>query len=330
MRTYQSITIIALLSISHIATGNDITILASKHSSRSNQIVPVDDEYGGLVVCHGNNGMQQWKTKLQKAGSYFIHVNYAAQRSRPVDLKINDKLQEGKYLGRTTGGWSSDKLTWETIGPFELKKGDNSIQINASGHMPHLAGLVISDNRTKWDRNTIGKLFDAAKKAGYEKVSVAKDILAANRQILRKKLGADELIFIKRYTYSSNHYYTEFINSKWTPGGGIFILALNDGSQRQIAAELTGGVFGRMDLSFDARKVVFDWKKSNNDGYRIYEVGVDGNGLRQVLKAPDDEAEVQKKYRNKYHHGSDDMHPCYLPDGGFAFGLDAMQDKHAL
>jgi len=136
---------------------------------------------------------------------------------------------------------------------------------------------------------------------------------------LRELLGADEIVFIKRFTYTANHYYTEYLNSRWTPGGGIFILSLADGSVRRVATELEGGVFGRFDISFDARRIVFDWKCSKDEGYRIYEVGVDGKGLRQVLAAPDNEAALVAKYRLDYHNGTDDMHPCYLPDGGIAF-----------
>ena len=143
--------------------------------------------------------------------------------------------------------------------------------------------------------------------------------IPAARSSLCEKLGTDEIIFIKRFTYTSNHYYTEYLNSRWLPGGGIFVLSLKDGSERQIATELKNGVFGRMDISFDAKRVVFDWKRSNNEGYRIYEIGVDGKGLRQVLAPPADEAETIAKYRLGYHHGTDDMHPCYLPDGGIAF-----------
>ena len=144
-------------------------------------------------------------------------------------------------------------------------------------------------------------------------------VMAANRTRLRTMLGTDEVVFLKRFTYNSNHYYTEYLNSQWKPGGGLFILSLKDGSTRQLAGELTGGVFGRFDISFDARTIVFDWKRSHDEGYRIYEVGVDGSGLRQILKAPDNEAELVKKYRYEYHNGTDDMHPCYLPDGGIAF-----------
>lgn len=77
---------------------------------------------------------------------------------------------------------------------------------------------------------------------------------------------------------------------------------------------MAGGIFGRFDLSFDASTIVFDWKSSADEGYRIYEVGVDGRGLRRVLGAPENEAELVK-VRYAYHNGTDDMHPCYLPDG---------------
>jgi hypothetical protein len=139
------------------------------------------------------------------------------------------------------------------------------------------------------------------------------------RNRLRKMLGADEVIFIKRFTYDSSHYYTEYLDSHWKPGGGIFVLSLTTGSVRQLASEMAGGIFGRFDLSFDASTIVFDWKSSADEGYRIYEVGVDGRGLRQVLGAPENEAELVKKYRYAYHNGTDDMHPCYLPDGGIVF-----------
>ena len=42
--------------------------------------------------------------------------------------------------------------------------------------------------------------------------------MAATRARLREMLGVDEVVFIKRFTYTSNHYYTEFINSQWLPG----------------------------------------------------------------------------------------------------------------
>ena len=146
----------------------------------------------------------------------------------------------------------------------EFQKGKNTIQVNASGNMPHLGTMVISANEKKWDRQAAIKDLAKPRKTVPKDFEAMKGPITACRRKLRKKLGCDEILFIKRYPYTANHYYTEFINSKWLPGGGIFILSLKDGTERQIASELKDGVFGRLDISFDAQKVVFDWKSSHD------------------------------------------------------------------
>ena len=133
------------------------------------------------------------------------------------------------------------------------------------------------------------------------------------------KFDFDQIVFVKRINYQSNHYYTDFINGGFFPAGNLCVLDLKSGMTREIVKELAGGVFGRFDLSFDARKVVFAWKKSAETGYRIYECGIDGGGLHQLTFPPADEGELIRKYRRGYHHGTDDMDPCYLPDGGICF-----------
>ncbi|MFO1491163.1 MAG: LamG-like jellyroll fold domain-containing protein [Kiritimatiellia bacterium] len=135
------------------------------------------------------------------------------------------------------------------------------------------------------------------------------------------KADFDQVVFVRRLTYNANHYYTEFINSSWMPGGNLCVLDLRDGSVREIVPQLRGGVFERFDLSFDARRIVFAWKAGPQEGYRIYEVNVDGGGLRQLTFPEPDEAGLVAKYRVDpgYHHGTDDMQPCYLPDGGIVF-----------
>ncbi len=136
-----------------------------------------------------------------------------------------------------------------------------------------------------------------------------------------KLFDFDKIIFVKRFKYLSNHYYTDFINSPFMPGGNLCVLDLKTGEVREIVKELKGGVFGRYDLSFDAKRVVFCWKPAWQEGYRIYECGVDGSGLRQLTFPEKNEAEIVRLYRAKshYHHGTDDMDPCYLPDGGICF-----------
>ncbi|MCP4593276.1 MAG: hypothetical protein GY842_21270, partial [bacterium] len=90
------------------------------------------------------------------------------------------------------------------------------------------------------------------------------------------------------------------------------------------------GIFGRYDLSFDAQRLVFSWKEKEGVGFRLYEVNIDGTDLRQLTFPPADEQARIDKYwlRNMgswagrpiaYRHHTDDMDPCYLPDGGVAF-----------
>ncbi len=131
--------------------------------------------------------------------------------------------------------------------------------------------------------------------------------------------GIGKIAFLKRYTYNGGHYYTEYIQGSYQPGGNLCILDLADGSAKELLPELKGGVFERFDVSFDAQRIVFAWKASAGVGYRIYEVNTDGTGFRQVLQPPSDEADLVRRYANGYHHGTDDMSPCYLPDGGICF-----------
>ena len=72
----------------------------------------------------------------------------------------------------------------------------------------------------------------------------------------------DKIIFMKRQRCISSHYYTEHIDGSFIPGGTICILDLKTGKVTKAVTGLTNGVFGRFDLSFDAKKVVFAGKRA--------------------------------------------------------------------
>ena len=129
-------------------------------------------------------------------------------------------------------------------------------------------------------------------------------------------LNFDKLLFVKRVTYKSSHIYTDHYDGSTTVGGNLCILSpvAPGGKVTELVPQLSGGIFGRFDLSHDAQRVVFAHKKPNK-GYRIYEIGIDGQGLRQITHDGDDEAAMIAAYR----HGYDDVDPCYLPDGRIMF-----------
>ena len=131
----------------------------------------------------------------------------------------------------------------------------------------------------------------------------------------------DNLVFIKRFTYNSSHFYTDFIDGCHRPGGNLCILSLKTGKLTNLLPRMDKGIFGRFDLAFDAKKIVFDWKRKIGQGFRLYEIAIDGTGLRQLTFPPHDEQArgLRGGTAEIYHHHTDDMHPCFLPDGGICF-----------
>jgi len=88
-----------------------------------------------------------------------------------------------------------------------------------------------------------------------------------------------------------------------TPGGRLLVLdGLSPaGTIRQLAPD-TPGSFWRPDLSYDAQKVLFCYKPYNEKSFSLYEINLDGTGLRRL---------TQSDY--------DDIDPIYLPDGKIIF-----------
>jgi len=143
-------------------------------------------------------------------------------------------------------------------------------------------------------------------------------------------LSGKKFVFVKRATYDSDHYYDEFIAGIRRFGGGLYQLSLPDGAVSEIAPQLADGLVDRYDLSFDAERLLFNYKPAEPCGFRVFEIGVDGSGLRQITFPPDDEEERISTYATcsreelaktpgLYGHWTDDMHPCYLPDGRIVF-----------
>ena len=297
-----------------------ITIAARDLSDKSKNVVAADKDWDSLVVCYGKGGMQQWTVDVKAAGAHYIHFYYASSQRRPVALSINGTKQTGAVLKANTGGFFIPDLVWETFGPFELQSGKNTIRIATKGLMPHLAGLIVSDRSRVRDKRAFSKLFPPrANPIG----SIETDTVAARAMLRRLLPGVEHILFVKRYTFQSSHYYTDFIDGCRHFGGNLCLLSLTDGTVKDLVPELSHGIFGRYDLSYDGRRVVFGWKEKLGVGFRIWEVGIDGKGLRQLTRPPSDEDARIAKYKldwwKSYMHHTDDMHPCYLPDGGICF-----------
>lgn len=85
------------------------------------------------------------------------------------------------------------------------------------------------------------------------------------------------------------------------PGGRLLVLdGLSPaGHLRQLMPQLPlHGAFWRPDVSWDAKKVLFCFQPHNEKSFHLYEINVDGSGLRQLTDGP-----------------YDDLDPIYMPDG---------------
>ena len=157
-------------------------------------------------------------------------------------------------------------------------------------------------------------------------VATAAPPAAGGAEVGPHRLDFDKLIYIRRPAISPSHYYTGHIDGLPRQfSGNLYILDLKTGRETELAAKLSGGLFRSFELSYDATKIVFDYKARHGEGFRIWEVRIDGTGLRQLTFPPGDEAawldrmKHHNQFDGRYSYFSDDMDPVYLPDGGICF-----------
>ena len=99
-----------------------------------------------------------------------------------------------------------------------------------------------------------------------------------------------------------------FAKTPWYAWGeNLFVLSpvRPDGKLRNLT-NLKGGAVQGPEISHDGRKVLFGMRRNfKADGFHIFEIGVDGRGLRQLTRG-----------------NCNDVDPCYLPDGRIIFCSD--------
>ncbi len=121
----------------------------------------------------------------------------------------------------------------------------------------------------------------------------------------------EEVIFAARFAGSpsnDSHWYANFgyygpdPNRKaYGEGGKLYKLHLRSGKLTALLEDATGGVRDPQ-VSYDGRKILFSYRKGGTSSYNLYEIGIDGRGLRQLT------------------HGEyDDIEPTYLPNGEIMF-----------
>jgi mono/diheme cytochrome c family protein len=155
-----------------------------------------------------------------------------------------------------------------------------------------------------------------------EPLAFAASPAAAHQEKMARLLDAP-LLFVKRHSYTGIHIYDTYY--KWPPGGGGIYVLENPSAPRaewkiralidpETPETLGLGVYTHPELSWDATRVIFCFKGEPEGNTSIYEIGVDGTGLRRVT----DPAPSCAAYKGSL-HGQHDIAPAYLPDGRIVF-----------
>jgi len=137
-------------------------------------------------------------------------------------------------------------------------------------------------------------------------------------------LDFDKLLINKRPPPGFSHQSDQYLGRHSGPGPGLVVLdSWKEDPAETVLFEgkLPPGSVLHPDLSFDATRVLFSYCDHTEEdptlrGFFIYEVGIDGSGLRQLTGTPDDPLEGAGGRQTVL---IEDFDPCYLPDGGFAF-----------
>ena len=157
------------------------------------------------------------------------------------------------------------------------------------------------------EMSDLGRKLDALPAAAIDETkALYLKIRALKRQIFFKDpaVSFDKLIFIdapERYPHESMH--RVYPQAQLNCGRLLMLDGLHPGGQlRRIAPELGAGWFWRPDISFDGKRILFCFRPAADRTFHLYEINVDGTGLRQITAG-----------------NYDDQDPVYLPDGRIVF-----------
>lgn len=183
----------------------------------------------------------------------------------------------------------------------------------------------VSDAVKEKARQLSQPLTDAST-APRRKQSLIKQLKRLRREILfsHPGLAFDDLLINCRNRRLPNHMVDHYLAKGHRPGSGPAILRKwkqNPKAERIVQGEFPKGAYFHPDLSYDAQRILFSFSPDvppdqEVETFHIYEINVDGSGLRQLTGTASDAMRTKNGRRT---HLIEDWDPCYLPGGEIVF-----------
>jgi hypothetical protein len=202
-----------------------------------------------------------------------------------------------------------EQRTWSTVDPADpvtrvLRQYEEMIERFAG------KGLDVSAERAalaNWRSRPTASAQAPEAEAAYLEARLAKRQLFLRAPELQ---AMQRVLFVQRHPYEPSHNYSDLLDARWRPGGGISILEMpwRDGrlhpseGRVNVLFDSSTGVARDPMASFDATQIYFAHRDAPDGYFHLFQMNADGSDLRRLTTGP-------------FH----DLYPCPLPDGGLAF-----------
>jgi hypothetical protein len=137
----------------------------------------------------------------------------------------------------------------------------------------------------------------------------------------------DEILFAVRKPSTDGHWYASIAyystdqcrtTFPMNSGGKLCIYNVKTKKTRTIFEDPEGNIRDPQ-IHYDARRLVFAYLPKGKRHYSLYEINIDGTGLRQLTGRGEDVSPGMEDYRTYSPPGWDDFEPTYLPDDQIIF-----------
>ena len=253
----------------------------------------------GLVNSHHNDGKSTGRLTSPEFRIERNHISFLVGGGRHAGKTCINLVVGGKVV-RSTTGQNDDRMLWASWRTRELT--NELARIEILDKEPGGWGHVLVDHILQTDRPKKSRVHGIATRDLVTKESEAK------LRPLVDKLDFDEVVFAVRQNGKDGHWYANFSYWSNNPGrhlysdaGKLCAINVRTGESRVILDAPHGSVRDPQ-VHYSGKKILFSYRKDHQPFYHLYEINVDGTGLRQITDGP-----------------YDDIEPAYLPDGGIVF-----------
>ncbi|NQU22588.1 MAG: hypothetical protein HQ567_15020 [Candidatus Nealsonbacteria bacterium] len=292
-----------------------------------------------------------WKGSGENPAALFVGLRVNPSGAQAVEVYSDTRWKSSAV---ETRGWQNvdfDDSAWQAASAVTWNGWENAKLVEQIAAATHIDPAKLTVEKLALAKKTLALVERHARRPqlAAELSSLSKRVeRAAERHLftdalydeacsLRRRiifshplLDFDRLLINKRPPPSYSHMSRQYLGRYSRVGPGLAVLESWKEDPREqllLKGKLPAGSVLHPDLSFDAKRVLFSFcdhtqQDPNLRRFVLYEVGVDGSGLRQITGRPDDMLVREEGLTTTL---IEDWDPCYLPDGGIAFVSTRLQ-----